>query len=70
MVKKPLIWTSRAKAEKRNILQFWVYNNTTKTYAINLNQEFKEYAQFFEKFHFLGKPTNFPNVRVLIIKNF
>jgi peptidyl-tRNA hydrolase len=70
MVRKPVIWTTRAKLEKRNILNFWVYKNHSTSYSIDLNKEFKNHAELLETFHFLGKPTDFIDVRVLIVKNF
>ena len=70
MVRKPVIWTTRAKTEKTIILKFWVYNNKSENYAVDLNIEFKDAAQLLETFHFLGKPTDYIDIRALIIKNF
>ncbi len=70
MVRKPVIWTFKAKTEKRNILQFWVHKNGNKNFATDLNKEFNDFAQLLEIFHFLGKSTDFDDVRVIIIKNF
>ena len=45
MVKKLVVWTERAKIEKRIILQFWVTNNGNTTYSLQLNAQFSKHAQ-------------------------
>jgi hypothetical protein len=70
MAKKPVVWTERAKKEKRIILQFWVDYNQNKTYASQLNIDFTKQAELIGIFNHLGKPTDFKDVRVSFIGNF
>lgn len=70
MVRKPIVWTNTSKIEKRKILQFWVDHNKNSDYSISLNKEINDILDSVSIFHYLGKPTNFEKIRVIIVRNF
>ena len=66
---KSIIWTEKAQDQKRQILNYWVKRNKSKTYSKKLIKIFKESVVQISKFPNLGKKTGFYNSRARVIKD-
>lgn len=69
MVKRA-IWTLTAKNARRDILQYWIRHNGSNTYSKKLSNLFKERVNLLRSQGYLGKPTDFKDIRVTIISHF
>ncbi len=69
MVRK-IIWSANAKADKIEILDYWIKRNKSNTYSKKLNLLFKEAINLVAKNPTLGHVTIKENVRVKIVKQF
>lgn len=67
---KQIIWTNTAKKARREILQYWIRHNGSNVYSKKLSQLIREKVLLIQSEHYLGKPTDFKDVRVSLIKNF
>ena len=63
MVKK-VIWTKTAKIQRQNILEYWAERNGNKKYCHKISSIVRNRIQFIDKFVYLGKETDFGDVRV------
>lgn len=66
MVKRKIIWSSRAKIDLFNILDFYFKRNGTKTYSIKLNTNLRNSIRLLEHHPEIGVKTDIENVRNLI----
>ena len=67
---KRIIWTNTAKQARRNILQFWINHNKSKTYSQKLSVLLKEKINLIRDQNYIGKPTNIKDVRATLISHF
>jgi len=67
MVKR-LVWTNTAKKGRRDILEYWIKHNGSNTYSKRLSRLFKIKVALLQSGHYLGKPTDFRDVRVSLRK--
>ena len=67
---KQIIWTDTAKKARREILQYWIRHNGSNTYSKKLSQLIREKASLIQSENYLGKPTDFKDVRVSLVKNY
>ena len=69
MVKR-IVWTHTAKKARREILEYWKEHNGSTAYPKKLSKQFKAKVSLLASEHYLGKPTNFRNVRVSLVSYF
>lgn len=67
---KRIVWTSTAKKARREILEYWIKHNGSSVYSKKLSKLFRIKASLLETKHYLGKPTDFYDVRVSLVSNF
>ncbi len=67
---KRVIWTNTAKKARRAILEYWITHNRSKTYSKKLSVSLKEKIYLIASQNYIGKPTNFDNVRATLISHF
>ncbi|HMQ78596.1 MAG TPA: type II toxin-antitoxin system RelE/ParE family toxin [Ignavibacteria bacterium] len=69
MVKR-IVWSRKAAAEKRNILTYWSKKNGNKTYSRKLNLKFRETLRLISDFNYLGKNTDYKDMRVAVVESY
>jgi toxin YoeB len=67
---KRVVWTYTAKKARREILDYWIKNNGSSVYSKKLSKLFRIKVSLLETKNYLGKPTNFENVRVSLVSHF
>ena len=65
-----IIWTSRATIELNEILLYWIERTKSKRYSRKLNRMFHEGAIYLSKNPETGRPTDFPNIRLRLIRDY
>jgi len=66
MAERKVIWSSRAKIDLQEILDFFYSRNGTKTYSKKLNVTFRKSVRLLARHSDIGNPTDIQNVRCLI----
>ena len=66
MAKRKIIWSSRAKLDLFEILDFYLKRNRTVTYGKKLNSRIRKAIKLLEKHSELGIQTDVQNIRNLI----
>ena len=69
MVKR-IVWTDTARKARREILEYWIKHNGSNTYSKRLSKLFRIKVGLLESGHYLGKPTDFKDVRVSLVSHF
>lgn len=69
MVKR-IVWTNTARKARREILEYWIKHNGSNTYSKRLSKLFRIKVALLESGHYLGKPTDFQDVRVSLVNHF
>lgn len=69
MVKR-VIWSPRAQAERKEILDYWFKRNKSKTYSRKLNRLFTEAINLIIDYPEIGKRTDLENIRAKIIRDY
>jgi plasmid stabilization system protein ParE len=67
MVKR-IIWSDRARKDKRDILEYWFKRNGNKNYSRKLAFEFRETFNYIAKQNYLGRATDEKNIRVTVCR--
>ncbi len=67
---KRVVWSKRAASEKRTILTFWFKKNGNKTYSGKLNIKFRETLRIISDYNYLGKSTEYKDIRVTIVESY
>ena len=67
---KKIIWSEQAHNDRRQILEYWIEHNKSKTYSIKLNKLFKEAVRIIAKFPGIGKSTDIKGVRGKIVRDY
>ncbi len=67
---KRVVWTEAAKRSRREILAYWASRNKSKAYSKKLSALFKEKIELLKSQHYIGKPTDFENVRATLVSHF
>ena len=63
-------WSARAVYEWADILDYWTNRNKSTTYSLKLDRIFKEKFDLIAKSPETGKPTDFPLVRIKIVRDY
>ncbi|MBI3501859.1 MAG: type II toxin-antitoxin system RelE/ParE family toxin [Bacteroidetes bacterium] len=67
---KRIIWSVKAKHERRSILEYWFIHNGNKNYSRKLSKQFRETVRYIAKYNYLGRATDEDNVRVTVCGNY
>jgi len=67
---RQVVWSLRAQAERKQILEYWRRQNKSNAYSRKLNQLFKESIRIIRNFPQVGKTTDDPNARIKIVKDY
>lgn len=70
MVKRKIIWSSRAKNDLLNILDFYYKRNGTKTYSVKLNTSIRTAIRLLETHPELGINVDVKDLRSLVHGDF
>lgn len=66
MVRK-IVWSERAAFDRKEILDYWINRNKSKTFSKKLNKQIKNAILLISEFPDLGIPTDMPNIRLRIV---
>jgi plasmid stabilization system protein ParE len=67
---KQIVWTHTAQIERKEILEYWIKRNKTKTFSIKLNKLFISALKDVSKNPFIGRKTDVQNVRAKIVRDY
>ena len=67
---KRVVWTETAKRSRREILQHWISRNKSNAYSKKLSALFREKVELLKSQHYIGKPTDFKDVRSTLVSHF
>lgn len=67
---KKIIWTKKANEERKEILDYWIQRNQSKTYSIKLNKLIVETLTRLSVQPELGRKTDIENVRVKLVRDY
>ena len=70
MAARKINWTKEANFERKEILDYWIIRNKSKTYSIKLNKLFINTLKQISDNPKIGRKTNFENVRVKIVRDY
>jgi toxin YoeB len=69
MVKR-VVWTNTAKKARQEILEYWIKHNGSDGYSRRLSKLFRIKVALLQSGHYMGKPTDFTDVRVSLVSHF
>lgn len=70
MAKRKIVWTDKANIERKEILEYWINKNKSKTYSIKLNKLLIESLKLISEYPKIGRQTNEENTRVSIFRDY
>ena len=71
MAERKINWTEKANFERKEILEYWINRNKSKTYSIKLNKLFIEVTRKIADYPEVGRKTDFDeNVHLKVIRNY
>lgn len=71
MAKRQINWTEKANFERKEILEYWINRNKSKSYSIKLNKLFIEAMKQVAQFPTIGRKTDFDkNVHLKIVRDY
>ncbi|AZA80331.1 type II toxin-antitoxin system RelE/ParE family toxin [Chryseobacterium sp. G0186] len=70
MAKRKVIWTLKANIERKDILEYWILRNKSKTFSIKLNKLILYNIKLLSEHPTIGKKTNVENIRVKIVRDY
>ncbi|QEM13349.1 type II toxin-antitoxin system RelE/ParE family toxin [Mucilaginibacter rubeus] len=63
-------WSTRAIQEWVEILEYWIERNKSNIYSLKLDHLFKASFAIIATSPEIGRPTDFPHVRIKIIRDY
>ena len=66
MVKRKIEWSSQAKTDLSNILEFFYIRNGSKTYSRKLNLKLRKAIRLLSRHPLLGIQSDVENIRALV----
>ena len=66
MAKRKIVWSSKAKIDLQQILEYFYIRNGSKTYSVKLNSKIRRAVRLLSNHPFLGLQSDVENVRVLV----
>lgn len=70
MAKRKITWTKKANLERKEILEYWINRNKSKTYSTKLNELIKDTLKSLSENPHIGRKSDFDNVRVKIVRDY
>ncbi|RLJ31497.1 toxin YoeB [Chryseobacterium sp. 7] len=70
MAKRKIIWTVKADQERRDILEYWILRNKSKTFSIKLNRLIIYNIGVLADHPAIGRKTDVEKVRVKIVRDY
>ena len=70
MARLKIIWTEKANLERKEILDYWIHRNKSKSFSLKLNRLFIDNLKLLSSNPNIGRKTKFDNVRVKIIRDY
>lgn len=70
MARQRIKWSTTAKLELKEILDYWNKHNQSTTYSKKLLKLFKAENALLAKFPHIGTKTDLPNVRQRIVRDY
>ncbi|MEI6880275.1 MAG: type II toxin-antitoxin system RelE/ParE family toxin [Bacteroidota bacterium] len=67
---KKLIWSKQALQDRKDILDYWINRNKSKTYSIRLNNLFIDAIKIIAEHPNIGIATDFDNVKGKLVKDY
>lgn len=67
---KRVIWSPLAKKQRREILEYWISHNRSKSYSRKLNSLFKGAQKLISLHPNIGVPTTDPNIRHKLVRDY
>jgi toxin YoeB len=67
---KKLIWSKQALQDRKDILDYWINRNKSKTYSIRLNNLFIDAIKIIAEHPNIGIYTDFENVKGKLVKDY
>lgn len=67
---KQIIWSIRAKDDRKNILEYWWHRNKSKTYSKKLDRLFREAITTIMDYPQIGKMTDDQKARIKIVRDY
>jgi toxin YoeB len=66
MAKRKIVWSSKAKIDLQQILEYFYIRNGSKTYSVKLNSKIRRAVRLLSNHPFLGLQSDVENVRALV----
>jgi addiction module RelE/StbE family toxin len=66
MVKRKIEWSSQAKVDLSNILEFFYIRNGSKTYSKKLNSKLRKAIRLLSKHPLIGIQSDVENIRAIV----
>jgi toxin YoeB len=63
---KRVIWSKRAKEDRKEILEYWVKRTGDKVYSRKLSKRFREKIKYIAEHNYIGIATDVENVRAAV----
>ena len=70
MAKRKVIWTVKANKERKEILEYWIVRNKSKTFSIKLNKLILYNVGLLADHPTIGRKTDIEKVRVKIVRDY
>ena len=67
---KQIVWTKTASQARREILKFWLEHTGNNKYSQKISKIFRERVKYISQFKYMGKQTEFKDVRVTACGHF
>ena len=67
---KKIIWSLRARNDRKNIFKYWNQRNRSNRYSTKLNKLFKEALILVSNHPKIGKLTDKENIRIKIVRDY
>lgn len=67
---KQIRWSVRASQDRVEILNYWINKTRSNAYSIKLDSLFRENVALLAQIPELGKPTDFTNLKVRVIRDY
>ena len=67
---KKVVWSKEASQDRNNIIAYWNWRNKSNVYSKKLLILFKESIKTIKLFPEIGKPTNRPDTRLKIVRDY
>ena len=67
---KSVIWSERAIADRKSILNYWYKRNKSMEYPRKINGLFKEAVILISQYPNIGRPTQHKSARVKVVRDY